>query len=210
MDWDMWMGPSPYFDYNELLCPDISDTSWPKWRMFNEWGGGGIADLGVHMCDIGQWALDMDRSGPVEVILPGDGEETLTFKYANGVIMKDEDFGMGGMSIKFEGTEGWVAAGRWWFRACDELKDVQLEEKNGFVYESPDHAKDWIACMRSRKQPICDPETGHRSATVCNLAIIANQVGRSLKWDPEKERFNSRAANKLKSYRYRGDWDIEV
>jgi predicted dehydrogenase len=208
MDWDMWMGPAPYHDYNALLCPDVSNTDWPKWRMFREWGGGGIADLGVHMCDIGQWAMDMDTSGPVEIIPKGAGAETLTFKYANGIEMKQEDFGMGGMSIMFEGIEGWVAAGRWWMRTCDALKDVPLEEKTGFVYHSEDHAKDWIDCMRSRKQPICSPETGHRSATVCNMAIIAGLLEQPLHWDPETEQFDNAEANKMKHYKYRGNWKI--
>ncbi|MBT3751734.1 MAG: hypothetical protein HOG34_22345 [Bacteroidetes bacterium] len=62
--------------------------------------------------------------------------------------------------------------------------------------------------MRTRKQPICNPEVGHRSATLCNMAIIAEKLGKPLKWDPVKEKFNNRDANKLKSYRYRGDWSV--
>lgn len=210
MDWDRWMGPSKYFDYNELLLPDVSIRNFPAWRSFKEWGGGGITDLGAHMYDIAQWGLGMDTSGPVEVLPPGFGAKTLTFKYANGVVMKKEDFGMGGMALMFEGTEGWVAAGRWWMKTCDKLKDVEIKEKTGFVYESNDHCKDWIDCMRSRKQPICSPETGHRSATICNMANIAQQLGKSLKWDPLTEKFDSRSANMLKSYRYRGDWEVNV
>ncbi len=210
MDWDMWMGPSKYVDYNPKLCPDVSVNAFPAWRRYLEWGGGGIADLGAHMYDIAQWGLDMDGAGPVEVIPPGFGAETLTFKYNNGVVMKKEDFGMGGMSVMFEGTEGWVAAGRWWMRVCDKLEGVELEEKKGFVYESKNHYKDWIDCMRSRNQPICNPEVGHRSSTICNMAIIAEQVGESLQWDPVNESFDNPDANKLKSYRYRGDWSVKL
>jgi len=209
MDWDMWMGPSEYHDYNQLLCPDVSVRAFPAWRKYKEWGGGGIADLGAHMYDIAQWAMDMDHSGPIEVIPANSGEaDSLTFKYENGVIMKKESFGMGGMSIMFEGTEGWVAAGRWWMKTCDELIDVELEEKTGFVYHSENHYKDWIDCMRSRKQPICHPEIGHRTATICNMANIAEELGEALVWDPNKEKFNTRTANKLKSYTYRGNWNI--
>lgn len=210
MDWDMWMGPSKYFDYQELLLPDVSVRNFPAWRRFREWGGGGIADLGAHMYDIAQWGLNMDESGPTEVLLPGSGADTLTFKYDNGIVLKKEDSGMGGMSIMFEGTEGWVAAGRWWMKTCDKLKGVDVEDKNGFVYESNNHYKDWIDCMRTRKQTICSPEVGHRSATVCNMAIIAEQAGKSLKWDPESEKFDSGSANRLKSYRYRGNWDLDI
>ena len=209
MDWDMWMGPSEYHDYNEILCPDVSVHGFPAWRKFREWGGGGIADLGAHMYDIAQWGLGMDHTGPVEVMPAGTGDaETLTFKYANGVIMKKESFNMGGMSIMFEGTEGWVAAGRWWMKTCDELIGVEVKDRGGEVYHSENHYKDWIDCMRSREQPICHPEVGHHTANICNMAIIAEQLGESLSWDPEKEKFNSREANKMKTYRYRGDWSL--
>lgn len=209
MDWDMWMGPSEYYDYSELLLPDVSVRVFPAWRKFREWGGGGIADLGAHMYDIAQWGLNMDHSGPVEVIPPNSGEaESLTFKYANGVVIKKESFGMGGMSIMFEGTEGWVAAGRWWIKTCDELAGVEFKDKGGEVYHSENHYKDWIDCMRSREQPICQAEVGHRTATICNMGIIAEQMGEVLSWDPEKEEFDSKAANKMKTYRYRGNWRL--
>ena len=32
-------------------------------------------------------------------------------------------------------------------------------------------------------------EIGHRSISVCHLANIAREVGRKLRWDPEKEVF---------------------
>ena len=161
------------------------------------------------MYDIAQWAMNMDSSGPVEVMPAGTGgADSLSFRYANGLIMKKESFGMGGMSVMFEGTEGWVAAGRWWMKKCDKLADVALEEKSGFVYHSENHYKDWIDCMRSREQPICHPEVGHRTATICNMAIIAQQVGEALNWDPQKERFSNKEANQLKTYKYRGDWKI--
>ncbi len=43
--------------------------------------------------------------------------------------------------------------------------------------------------MRSRTQSICEPEVGHRSASVCHLGVIAVRLGRRLQWDPGKEQF---------------------
>lgn len=209
MDWDMWNGPAPYHDYNDQLLPDVSVHMFPKWRLYREWGGGGIGDLGAHMYDIAQWGMGTDDTCPVEVMPPNADEiASLRFKYANGVIMKKEDFGMGGMAVKFEGTEGWVAAGRWWMKTSDNLKDVPLEEKTGFVYNSENHYYDWIKAMRSRKQPICHPEIGHHAATICNMGIIAERLGKVLNWDPNRERFDNNAANQLKSYNYRGNWKL--
>ena len=44
-------------------------------------------------------------------------------------------------------------------------------------------------CMQSRKDPICPVETGHRSAVVCHLIVIAMRTGPKLQWDPAAERF---------------------
>ena len=58
--------------------------------------------------------------------------------------------------------------------------------------------------LKKRTQPICDVETGHRSASVCNLANIAYWLNRPLKWDPVKQKFaGDKAANRLKKIKNR-------
>ena len=48
--------------------------------------------------------------------------------------------------------------------------------------------RDWIDCMRSRKQPFVNLESGHRAAIICNLATMSTQLGgRTIQWDPDKE-----------------------
>jgi predicted dehydrogenase len=48
--------------------------------------------------------------------------------------------------------------------------------------------RDWIDCMRSRKEPFVNLESGHRTAIVCNLMTMSTQLGgRTIRWDPEKE-----------------------
>jgi hypothetical protein len=43
--------------------------------------------------------------------------------------------------------------------------------------------------MKSRKDPVSAVETGHRSAVVGHLIIIALRLGRKFQWDPAKEVF---------------------
>ena len=47
--------------------------------------------------------------------------------------------------------------------------------------------ENFFDCIRSRQQPVCDVEIGHRSASVCHLGVIALRLGRKLRWDPAKE-----------------------
>ena len=54
---------------------------------------------------------------------------------------------------------------------------------------SNDHKGNFFECMRTRKDPICAVEVGHRSASVCHLGAISLRTGKTLQWDPEKEIF---------------------
>jgi hypothetical protein len=47
--------------------------------------------------------------------------------------------------------------------------------------------RDWLDCIKSRNRPFCEVEDGHRVATTCNLANMSLRLGRSIKWDPEKQ-----------------------
>ncbi|MBQ4195654.1 MAG: gfo/Idh/MocA family oxidoreductase, partial [Thermoguttaceae bacterium] len=52
-----------------------------------------------------------------------------------------------------------------------------------------DHVDNWLSCILSGERPVSDIAIGRRSAAVCHLLNIARYLGRSLKWDPEKEVF---------------------
>jgi hypothetical protein len=49
--------------------------------------------------------------------------------------------------------------------------------------------RNFFDCVRSREQPICEAEIGHRSVSVCHLGVIALRTARKLQWDPAKEQF---------------------
>ncbi|MCC6153348.1 MAG: gfo/Idh/MocA family oxidoreductase, partial [Candidatus Hydrogenedentes bacterium] len=75
--------------------------------------------------------------------------------------------------------------------------------------DTKSHLKNWIDCIRSRKQPIAHAEIGHRSATMCHLGNIARWTGRKLTWDPAKEEFaNDTEANALLSRSMRAPWNL--
>jgi predicted dehydrogenase len=204
LDWNSWCGPAPLLPYNHRLAPSTNDVDfWPDFRLFREVGGGILCDWGAHMFDIAQWALDMDNSGPVRYIPPTDPTSVrgLRMFYANGIEMVHEDFGRG-WGVRFIGTEGTMDISRSYFETTPEnIKTAELKDSDVRLYNSNDnHYQDWLDAVKNRTQPICDVETGHRSATICNIANIAYQLGRPLDWDPELEQFKGDAeANALRS-----------
>ncbi len=214
LDWNEWVGPSLYRGYHEDLAPTSVDGPWAWWRGYRNFGGGLITDWGAHMFDIAQWALDMDDSGPTN-FLPPIGEDPvtgLTMVYENGVRMNhkqwgtDDDFN----AVQFVGTEGRIEVSRNFLRTYpdESLAKADLKSGDKRVYYSDNHYQDWVDAMKKRTKPVSDVETGHRTATVCNVTNIAYELGRPLVWNPESEKFeNDDYANLMVGRSYRGKWD---
>ena len=89
----------------------------------------------------------------------------------------------------------------------EPVKDTSGDSKGQYV----DHARNFIECIKSRKQPNSDLESGHRVATVCHLANLSLRLGRKLRWNGETEEIigDSEAAALL-TKSYRAPWDGEL
>jgi len=120
----------------------------------------------------------MDSSGPVEITgrgeFPASGLFTTAAKvdfdctYVNGVRLTCKT---GVSGVKFIGDAGWVYVNRGALKA--EPAALLLETfgpEEIHLYESRDHAQNFLDCVRTRCKPVADVEIGHRSATVCHLA----------------------------------------
>jgi len=71
LNWDLWLGPAPERPYNPAYAP----FNWRGWWAF---GGGGLADVGVHHLDPAFFALDLDTPDTIEASGPGVDEEVCT------------------------------------------------------------------------------------------------------------------------------------
>lgn len=202
LDWDMWLGPARWTEY-------VQERTHGSFRWWMDYSGGMLTDWGAHHNDIAQWGLGTDRSGPISVEATGKcpkighncydtfPEFEITYKYANGVtlICKSAD---GDNGVRFEGDGGWIFVNRGKIEASDQrLLDEPLPPDAIRLYESNDHAGNFIECMRTGKQCICDAEIGHRSVSICHLGNISLRLnGRRLEWDPVNEKFiNDEEAN---------------
>lgn len=206
VDWNRWCGPAPMIGYHDSIAPSIVKT-FPDWRKFKETGGGILADWGAHMFDIAQWCIDMDHSGPIKYIPPSDKKAVRGMKmiYDNGIEMVHEDFGRG-WGVRFIGSEGKLDVSRSYLE-CDTpgiISENGGEDQSEKYKARWNHYQDWISAIKTRNQPICPVEVGHRSASICNIANIAYELGRTLDWDPVKEIFpNDKEANKMQKRKAR-------
>ena len=182
--WDMWLGPAPWAPYNAERC---SGDYGGGWRMVRDYSGGMMTDWGAHHFDIAQWGLGMDGSGPVKVVPPNESEDgLLTYHYDNKDQTKVVHQG-GGNGVLFVGTDGIVEVNRGHFRTDPpEIGQEPLGPGDVHLYDSANHYRDFLNCVKTRQRPICDVETGASSVTVCHLGNIAWWLGRTLEWDPAR------------------------
>jgi len=226
LDWDLWVGPALWHRYNRAYHINPIPGVVP-WSFEEDFGAASSTWHHSHSADVIQYALGMERSGPVEIIHPADGEyPTLTCKYANGTLLHlVEHWGMvkdlykavpakariaGNFGGVFVGERGWVTSmstGGQIEGGPDEIfKEMGLTTRQVNIGENNHHAN-WLDCIRTRRIPSTPEELGHRSASLGHLTIIAYKVGHSLKWDPVKEEFvNDDEANRLRARAMRSPW----
>lgn len=213
-DYDMWLGPTPYH-------PFIPRRVY-GWNDFWDTGGGPMIGMGCHYTDIAQWGLGKDDTGPVDyegtgvfaesnfADVPISGHVTCT--YADGLKLILQSKGpFEERFIRFVGTEGWI-------QVDDETNVVTAEPESILRYRgissrswahTGEHIRNFLDCIRSRRETVCSAEKSHRATTVGHIANICLRLGRSLKWDPQSERFvNDSQANAMISRAMRPPWRL--
>jgi hypothetical protein len=200
----------------------------PGWLRMEEYCLGMITGWGSHHVDIGHWGMDTELTGPIAIEAKAEfpksglwnvhGPYHIEMDYANGVKMIiDHKFENG---IRFEGSDGWIFVTRGAERvtASDPIPEGKaakaLQASNPDIFKTPlgkddvrlhespngDHHLDWITSIQTRKPAATSAEQAHRSTSACIVGWIGMKLGRKLKWDPVKEKFDGDdAANDMLS-----------
>lgn len=212
LDWDRWLGPSPYRPYHAELCPLDDYAVFPNWRSYRDYCNGGMYDFGAHHFDIAQWGLGMDGNGPVKILPPSFSEhKLLTFLYADGTPLTHGG-ASGNAAIEFVGESGTVGVNRGFLTADPpELLTLKWGPRDVRLYESRDHMGNWLDGIRTRRPCICPADVSFSTITVCALGAIGYQLNRPLTWDPKNLHFvNDPAAERLLSRSMRAPWTLVV
>ncbi len=218
LDYDTWVGPSK-------MMPYIQGYVHRNWRWNYNFGGGQLMDWIGHHCDIAHWGCDFDNSGPSELeghgVFPPKGavwntatKYRIELKYPGDVTM----IIAGGYpairgGTKWIGTAGWVWVSRGAFEASNEdwrdFRTLPDDLRKVKLYESTDHHRNFLDCVKSRKPTVTPVEVGHHSAIPGHLGLISMLVGRKLKWDVQREQILDDAeASKLLTRPFRPPWSL--
>jgi predicted dehydrogenase len=224
VDYDRWLGPAPERSFNpnrfHLLFRWFFDYAG---GMMSDWGVH-LNDIVLWALDAkaprtvsstgGVFTTDDDRDTPdtLQVIYEFPGcTLTYSMRKGNGLKYNGHEYG-----ILFCGTDGSLMLDRSGFEVIPdkvvlpygiklvhgdrETRKIELKEEKekGAGDGQPQHVRDFLDCLKSRKRPVCDIEIAHRSTNTCHLGNIAYKVGRKLTWDEATETFkDDREANAL-------------
>ena len=219
LDWNMWLGQAPDTDY-------IKERTHYQFRWWLEYSGGQVTDWGVHHTDIAMWALGLHNTGPVSIEGKGTFDNRpncYNVAHTFDAMMKFENgssinLTSGKNELIIEGSKGKIRVNRGGItgQIVDQIKadkslQDQLSTKIEEVYRGrvTPHMVNFFNCVKSRKLPISDVFTHHRSVSVCHLANIAMQLGRKLQFDPQAQKFQSDdEANTMISRKQRKGFEI--
>ena len=225
LNWDAWQGQTPAVPYREERCHYT-------FRWWYEYSGGQMTDWGAHHLDIAQWAI---HEHPLKIHgqakypqTPGGYNVAIDFQvkytYPSGVTMTVADHGRNG--IMFTGDEGRIFVNRGVIsgKPIEDLQRQPLSQEQFKLYDFDNltrpqragkldaivnHMGNFFDCVASRKRPISDVESQHRSATTCHLGNISMRLGREVTWDAQSESFPDDAeANALLARPQRSGYEV--
>lgn len=212
LDYDTWLGHTKEVPY-------VPERVHFNWRWVLAYGGGEMTDRGAHVIDLGLLGAGLDETGPVTIEAKGVQAKdsiydvfwdyTFANRYANGVEIVGSTKGPRG--VRFEGSDGWVfihVHGAKLEASSPELLNLNADDFKIKLGRTTTHVRNFLDSVRTRQKPFAAAEYAHRTASVCHLNNIAMRLGRTLAWDPVKERFDDAEANKWLTPVMRAPWRL--
>jgi predicted dehydrogenase len=235
LDWEMYVGPAAWRDYNPGIHPR-------RWRDAREFSNGQIGDLCVHLFDVTRMFLDLGwprsisatggilmrpRSWSINV----HDTQTALFDYGDvQVVWNQRNWGQNPepdypWGVTFYGDKGTLKLSVWSYdyipkdggspvkvKAVEEREkypeDVQHKETE--LFAAPANRRNllnFVHCRQSGQRPVADIEEGYISTACCILANVSMELGRSLRWDGKAGKvLGDDEANGRLARTYRAPW----
>jgi len=231
LNWYMWCGPAPLRPFNTKIHTR-------GFRQFLDYANGQLGDWGIHWIDQVLWITGQKhpqtifstggrsiKGAPIntskeqttdapdhQVVAYAFDDFTLTWEhrqFAADPTSKHQPIG-----VHFYGTRGVFHLGwqdGWTFYPLDS-KEQPVHEESKFTGENQDNVpelwRDFLDAIAANRAPACDIESGHRATTAALLGMLSLKLGRSIRWDADKQTIASDPeASALLRREYRKPWD---
>lgn len=219
VDYDMWLGPAAQRPFN----PNRFHFNF---RWFWDYAGGLMTDWGVHLLNVGLWAMGMEQpksvysSGGKRVV--DDNSETpdtqvAVYDFPSYTLIWEHQM-KGGVGIGnrphglcFSGSEGTLVLDDRGYEAVPEpkLNGFEPVQRAAGVDARPAHVRNFLDCMKTREQPVENLEVGQFVSTVAHLGNLALRTDSIIHWDAAAERaIGNEKADELVRAHYRAPWTL--
>ncbi|MCW5977450.1 MAG: Gfo/Idh/MocA family oxidoreductase [Bryobacteraceae bacterium] len=193
LDWKRWLGSAP--------GQPLNAARFYRWRWFWDFGGGHLTDLYSHWCDTIHWLLD---AGVPKTAQAAGGKYAFDFQECPDTINAFWEY-PGDFAIVYNGTmHCHLDGGTIVFRGGNAMLRIN---RDGFAvypegivarerteYPEPeirmrslrdgtiDHVRNFLDCVRSRKQPNADVNSAIDAANAAHFGNLAYRKGARLPW----------------------------
>lgn len=222
VDYDFWLGPAPARPFNR-------NRFHFNFRWFWDYAGGLMTDWGVHLINIALWA--MGPEWPKSIVASGgkyvlqDNTETpdtqiAVYDFPSYTLIWEHSVqcGLGPdrreHAVVFTGADATlIVDNNGWEVVAEPKKRDKVVEMRRRAPAGDNariaHARDFLDCVKSRRQPVENLDVGHHVSAVAMLGNVALRSRSRIEWDAAAERIvNNDAANALLRREYRAPWKL--
>jgi predicted dehydrogenase len=189
LDWKRFLGSAPDQPFDLLR--------FARWRWFWDFGGGHLTDLYSHWGDAIHWIMGQDTPQAVQAMGGNNAlpkfqcPDTINAVYQyNGYHVVYDGTLVGsleGGTIVFRGSDAMMRLNRTGFVVYQErlvpFENTQYPEPEMTVRSrgdgTPAHVKNWLDCVRSRKEPNAGVKSSVASARAAHLGNLAYRKARN-------------------------------
>jgi len=201
LDWEQWLGPAPRRPFDPMR--------FFHWYYYFDYSGGLLIGQAAHMVDVFHWF--MNSQAPLAVTCSGgrvnlEGAEvtdtaSILIEYPENYFAV---FTLGYKAMRyhprldqlaqFHGSRARLDVGREHFRLYPETNQPELtpereeDRPKSFAAATRDHIRNFLECIRTRREPNAPVEAGLSTVIVLSMALDSLRSGRRLKWNAAARR----------------------
>jgi predicted dehydrogenase len=198
LDWTQWLGTAPKRDPDPLR--------FFNWYWFWDYSGGLLIGQAAHVVDAIMWFMNskepaavtctggkihlpgvqVPETATIAVEFPEDYLATFTLGYKAMVYNPCND-----QYKNFHGDKGRLDVGREYYSLFPQSSSIEMKpsvdvkKPGSFGQAAPSHIRNFMDCVRSRKEPNAPVEAGQGTAIVLCMAMQSLREGRRLRWNSQ-------------------------
>lgn len=198
LDWNKWLGSAP--------ARPLDPVRFFNWYYFWDYSGGLLVGQAAHIVDAIQWLMNSKEPSAVTCtgIKPNlTGAEvpetaTIAIEYPENYLAtftigyKAMRYNSFNDQIKqFHGSKARFDVGRESYalypesNAIEMKPSVEKKKPGSFNQAAPSHIRNFLDCIRSRKEPNAPVEAGQATNIVLCMAMDSLRKGRRLQWNSQ-------------------------